>query len=207
MKPIWQGEPKAWEAYFKEYYSLFLNFAYSLVKDEDVAIAVVSNVFIKLWEKRGSFETEADMKFKFISEIRYRSIDHFREIKKASEREVAAAGDVIETYNIPEAEHIDKYFESKRDKKLYEEIDLLPKKCRQIMILYIKEKMQVKDIAKKLNISHNTVSTQIKNGVEKLRSSLLEQLKRVKDNPSLSDIELLLIYTLLYVESALFSAF
>ena len=55
---------------------------------------------------------------------------------------------------------------------LSEAILELPEKYRNVIILYYYEQFSVKDISSILNISENTVKTQLKRGRDKLKITL-----------------------------------
>ena len=50
----------------------------------------------------------------------------------------------------------------------------LPERRREIFLCSIKEGLSYKEIAKKLNISENTVDTQIRNAINYLKSKMKE---------------------------------
>ena len=55
-------------------------------------------------------------------------------------------------------------------------LNTLPEKCRTIFILYRFEDLSYQDVAKKMNISVNTVKTQMRRAFKKLREALKEYL-------------------------------
>ena len=77
----------------------------------------------------------------------------------------------------PATVQIEKHvIERDRDLLLSEAILALPEKYRNVIILYYYEQFSVKDIAGILNISENTVKTQLKRGRDKLKIILEEVL-------------------------------
>ena len=73
----------------------------------------------------------------------------------------------------PATVQIEKHvIERDRDLLLSEAILVLPEKYRNVIILYYYEQFSVKDIAGILNISENTVKTQLKRGRDKLKITL-----------------------------------
>ena len=77
----------------------------------------------------------------------------------------------------PATVQIEKHvIERDRDLLLSEAILALPEKYRNVIILYYYEQFSVKDIADILNISENTVKTQLKRGRDKLKIILEEVL-------------------------------
>ena len=77
----------------------------------------------------------------------------------------------------PATVQIEKHvIERDRDLLMSEAILALPEKYRNVIILYYYEQFSVKDIASILNISENTVKTQLKRGRDKLKITLEEVL-------------------------------
>ena len=56
FESIRNGDIKAFETLFKEFYPSMCAIAIRFVSDKDVAQDIVQEVFIKLWEKRTSYE-------------------------------------------------------------------------------------------------------------------------------------------------------
>lgn len=56
--------------------------------------------------------------------------------------------------------------------KLLDAIDRLPEKCRQIFMISCVDGLKYREIASQMNISENTVKTQIKLAYKKLREDI-----------------------------------
>ncbi|SFD01138.1 RNA polymerase sigma-70 factor, ECF subfamily [Chitinophaga sp. CF118] len=156
---------------FGHFYDLFYIplsfFAEQIILDKPAAEDVVTDVFIKLWEKRGSFNTEENIKaFLYIStKNACRNIlKHKSHIKKYEEST---------KYPIYQEDLVlDKILFTEVYWTLYNAIEKLPNQCQNVLKMSYLEQMKNQEIADKLNISINTVKTQKARALLLLRKKL-----------------------------------
>jgi RNA polymerase sigma-70 factor (ECF subfamily) len=176
---IKKGNIFAFEKLFKTYYKNLCLFAEHYVREKAMAEEIVGNFFLKLWEKRKSIEIKDTVKSYFYKSIRNHSLkylEHLKVMKKYEDyaRTMLERKELLSpSYgNYPLANMISKEIVDDIEKA----INQLPEKCREIFCLCRFENMSYEEIAAKLDISVNTVRTQMSRALVKLRESLRDHL-------------------------------
>ena len=146
--------------------------AYTYTSDWGKAQEIVQDVFVTCYS-----QYERRICIKSYKAWIYRiTINRAKDFKKTAwYKRIFLANRWIEEK--PATVQIEKHvIERDRDLLLSEAILALPEKYRNVIILYYYEQFSVKDISSILNISENTVKTQLKRGREKLKITLEEVL-------------------------------
>ena len=154
---------------YKAYYKALYSYAREMTGGVESAKDIVQEVFFKTWKQQGTFETEPALRAYLYNSVRNESINYLERVradhnkkkafgKRLKEMQMDVNGDLTlskeEVYRL-----------------LFEAIDALPLKQREIFLLAMKGKKN-SEIAEAMNISLNTVKTQKKSGMEKLRNRL-----------------------------------
>jgi len=174
-KEIWhkvqQGDEKAFEMVFKGYYSMLCTYACDLIKDLHQAKEVVQDVLVKLWLNRARVEINNSLKSYLYRSVHNHCInlvkhnDVEKRLRDQYEKDLPACSDANEYA-------LDPYFYEGIEKDIEEIIEALPDQCRNVFYLSRFERLSYEAIAQKLNISINTVKTQMRRALEKLRTQL-----------------------------------
>ena len=176
-----EGKEVAFDYLFRTRYKNLCRFAATFVIHFDVAEDIVQEVFEKVWKKSTRIdEGESIDSYLFVA-VRNAC---FTFLKNKRERvDLEAVKQNLET---PE-EVIE--FDTPELNRLWREIDNLPVQCKIVFKLVVLEDMKYKDVADSLDISVNTVKTQMKIAYKTLREklrqdqfSLLLLLFGMKDN-------------------------
>ena len=164
FESIRNGDIKAIETLFKEFYPSMCAIAIRFVSDKDVAQDIVQEVFIKLWEKRTSYEEIPNLKTFLYVSIKNLCFNYLRDKK--------------ETIDYTNQEVINREYHFKN--RLIEEetyrivshaIDSLPPQSSKIIKMCLEGK-QNKEIAEILGISVNSVKTLKYNALSTLKEVL-----------------------------------
>lgn len=163
-KEIKQNDKKALKKLHDKYFhQMYLYTSKTLNGNSALAEEIVSDCFIKLWEDRKKIEIEVSLKYYLYIILRNNIIDYSRKKKPLTE---PITGDFM----FPDDE---KFFDDQKQfAELYMAIKKLPLQCRKILELAVFENMTYNEIADKLNISKNTVKTQIGRAYKRLREML-----------------------------------
>ena len=162
-----QDERVALQKLFDVYYEPLLLYCYRLIRDLESAEDIVQDCFVHIWRSRRleNFEGELD-RFMFQA-IKFRAINYVRDqcrkdrlYSNISEREYELSAYFGE-------EEVGKEMEL-----LYRTISRLPDECRKIFLMACLADMKYREIADVLNISINTVKTQMKIALRFLRENL-----------------------------------
>ena len=158
------GDIKAYEMLFKKYYLSMCMIACRIVEDEDAAKDLVQEVFIRLWEKRETydFRDTADI-FLYVS-VKNKCFDYLK-----SRKNLPFLGDLATADN--EFFFRDILIEEETYRIMTEAIDALPAQSGRIIKLCLEGK-QNKEISETLGISVNTVKTLKYKAMDTLRVAL-----------------------------------
>ena len=173
------GDIFAFEKLFKKYYKNLCLFAEYYVREKAMAEEIVGNFFTNLWDKRKKVEVKESVKSYFFKSIYNQCIKYLEHLKVMKKYEDYARN-ILENKelfspssdNYPLANLISKEIEE----EIENAINQLPEKCREIFCLCRFENMSYEEVALKLNISINTIRTQMSRALEKLRESLKDYL-------------------------------
>ena len=175
LKRIRNSDIQAFEELFNAYYSLLCSFAASFVRNQQIAEEIVDDLFYHIWEIRRKFEIRDSMKSYLLRSTYNRCISWLRQQKKDQK----LIGDIAvinenAVLHIPsmEASPLHVLMNNEFQRKVETVIDELPHQCKQIFLLSRNEELSYTEIAERLQISKNTVKTQIKIALEKLRRGL-----------------------------------
>ena len=162
------GEEPAFEAIYRRYHLRILFFAQRFVSEAD-AKDVVSESFIRLWEKRMDFSTMgAVAQFLFVtSRNRCLNLVRHRVLQQHKQNEILR---LLET-----SEEADLFAEAVTTevlRLLHEEIQRLPTRMQEIFILSFQEGLKPRQIAERLGLSVQTVSNQKVSAIRLLREAL-----------------------------------
>lgn len=173
VKELKKGNKGAFEMVFKKYYSSLCVYVMKYCRDESTSKEIVSRFFFNFYEKRKTLQIETSLRSYLFRAVRNTALNYIRDnSKKVSEQESDA--DVL-TLSLSDSVH-----ETLLGKELQEviddAIDSLPDQCRVIFVKSRFEDKKYKEIAKELNLSINTVETQMSRALKKLRVDLKDYM-------------------------------
>lgn len=167
IKRVSEDDSKAFEALFKQYHKKIYAFALRLVQSEHEAEEIVQDVFIAVWNQRKKLKISGFfLSYLFgiarhkIYEYIQKKIKHEAFIKYHFENNIDYAFITDEEILYRELEN-----------KIRKLIQSLPARRREIFTLSRLDGLSYKEIANKLDISENTVDTQIRNALDFLRNN------------------------------------
>lgn len=177
---IKENDVKALEQVFNKFYGPLCLYATQIVSDEGNAQEIVSDLFLKLWEKRHLLQITQCLRTYLYRSVHNACIDYLKSAKsnkrnrwlKINEQINMIIGDdedfILNKFSIVEVE-----------KDVFNAIDRLPAQCREIFCLSRFERLTYPEIADRLNISVNTVKTQICRALDFLRDQLKKYLNLI----------------------------
>lgn len=164
-----KDERYAFHLLFERYYDNLLLYCFHISGDLEVAEDIVQDCFVYLWNSKrlNSFSGELE---RFIFKIvKNRSLLFLKEHKKRNE------GHRIASEEIP----ADCCAAAEEDRSevelLYNTIDRLPEKCRQVFLTACLSNKTYQQVADELGTSVNTVKTQMKTALRFLRENLQKE--------------------------------
>ncbi|MCS2890002.1 RNA polymerase sigma-70 factor [Parabacteroides faecis] len=155
----------------------FFRIAYYYLKTEEWAQEVVLDVFMKIWEKRESLHTIANLEDYFFITVKNAALNYLEKEQRRKNSTEELSDTVPGQEYSPEETLITEELFSHYVKAL----DRLPERCREIFIRIREEKQSYAQVAKELGISTNTVDVQLQKAVTRLRDILSRYLNTDED--------------------------
>jgi len=172
LKLIKNNDDRFFELFFKLYYSRLCAYASTLIKVPDLAEEIVQETFIKLWENRASIKIETSVKAYIFRCVHNNSINYIKR-NDVIERLSKQMSDEINYHNEVallnfKSEIIENLVSEELEYKLGSALNDLPSQCRKIFIMNRFDQLSYSEIATNMNLSINTVKTQMKRALRKL---------------------------------------
>jgi RNA polymerase sigma-70 factor (ECF subfamily) len=166
------GNAKQFEALFKQWYEPLCRYAHSLLHDTDEAEDIVQKTFCKLWDQREKLEIHTSIKSYLYRMVHNACLNTIKQWQTQSEHREAIAGSSVSTANCVE----DTVFHKELSARIDLAIAALPERCREVFLLSRMQHLSYLKIAETLQISPNTVETQIVKALKTLRIKLKDYL-------------------------------
>lgn len=165
LKKLREGDSFAFEVLFYKYRNKVKGFAVKIIPSKIDFEEIVQEVFVKVWINKESINPEKDFQSYLFSIAKNLILDH---LKSAVNRKLYFIGEHFQQdlfiEDNPESLLIDA-----AEEKLQKLIMEIPERRREIFLLSRFEGLSYRQIAEKLNISENTVDSQIRNALAFLR--------------------------------------
>jgi RNA polymerase sigma-70 factor (ECF subfamily) len=161
---------------YMSFYPQLVRFATVFVVFEEDAENIIQDLFVGLWEKKDSLNHVENINAYMYKLTKNKCLDHLKH-KMVKERFIANTQSYYEQeislkMQSLECFDIELASEERVEMVVSKAISALPPKCREIFILSRHDGLKYKEISEKLNISVNTVETQMCIALKKLRSSV-----------------------------------
>lgn len=159
-----KSNSNALKVLFKKYYQNLCYFSFSYVKEKQIAEEVVSDIFIKLWEKRAQINIGLKLKSYLYTAVKNQSLNYLRSNKLHSEK--LNSVDQITLTMIDNPDDNLRYEDLK--KVMDNLIETLPDKRKLIFRMNKFDELSYEEIASILSISISTVRNQMVSAVKYL---------------------------------------
>ncbi len=177
---IKENDVKALEMAFNKFYGPLCLYSNQILNNEEIAQEIVSDLFLKLWEKRQYLQITQCLRAYLYRSVYNACLDYIKS-SKATER--SKWFEINEQINLiigdDENDILDKLSIVEVEKDVYKAINQLPPQCREIFCLSRFERLTYSEISMKLDISVNTVKTQICRALDFLREYLKDYLNLI----------------------------
>ncbi len=151
---------------FVRYYNRLCQYVYGMIQDKSDSEDIVQELFLQLWNGRKKIAVTENVSAYLYKMAKNRTLNHIRSAanyKKLLDSQESQSG----YYEEGQLE-VDEFRIA-----LYDCIDKLPDRSKQILILHRVQGMKQKEIADKLNISVKTIKNQIWTSLQRLRKCLV----------------------------------
>ncbi|NLR82024.1 RNA polymerase sigma factor [Chitinophaga eiseniae] len=157
----------AFNAIYDRYSKMLYLFIHSKLDAAEISKDVLQELFISLWEKRHSLVLKESLKAYLYQVARYKIIDIYR--KNATYRKYLQQ--LIEHFDAQPHSIADTVDNKVRTQELFEAINHLPERMKEIFMLSRFENLSVEQISDHLGLSQQTVKNQITKALKILRAS------------------------------------
>jgi RNA polymerase sigma-70 factor (ECF subfamily) len=162
------GDRTAYTEIYHRYKPLLYIHAYKRLRDEDMAIDIVHDMFVSLWNNRHNIQPELGIRAYLFTMVRNRIFDLLA--RKQIESKYI---DSLRHFLNQHENHTDYPLRYKQLTEILEiEISLLPAKMQQVFRMSRTDQLTHNEIAEKLNISETTVKKQVQNALKVLKTKL-----------------------------------
>ena len=168
-----QGEDGAIEAIFAEYYPRLVFFSISMIHNREEALDIAQESLMQLWHNRIKVETwnEKHLTAYLFIMAKNKCYDYLRhcQVRAARQKEVEQTMQEQQSADL-------NMICSENLARVRREINRLPTRVAEILLLTFIEGRTTKEISEQLNISSNLVRVHRSRGLEKLRGSIVLSL-------------------------------
>ncbi|MFV0606563.1 MAG: RNA polymerase sigma-70 factor [Niabella sp.] len=178
------GDTKAFRFLFDHFAEKLTRFAYAIIKDEDEAILIMDEVFVKVWKNRQSIATVENITSYLYKATKNTALNH---LSKKAKDNIAQPFDFIDIYVEANDNPEQNMIFSETYHKIQTAVEELPPKCKMVFKLVREDGLRYKEVADILNISVKTVDAQMVLAVKKISEKLQNHFeafprKKVKKN-------------------------
>ena len=168
-RALHNGDERGFEFFFREYYPALCFYAGRYVYDRLLAEDLVTDAFVKLWQRRSLFDQPVLVRSYLYASVRNASINEFRH--REVEKEYA------ENYRYMFKEEIDntiieQMIEKEILQSVYASIRDLPRQCRKIISSLYRDGKNFREVAQEMDLSVNTIKNQKARGILLVRKKL-----------------------------------
>lgn len=168
------GDVRSFELMFKTYYPRLCTYAFQYTRDWEAARDIVKDFFVSFWEHRETIRINTSLSGYLFRSVKNRCIN-FLEREKP---EKTISLEEIRWQELKTGEpwsgeypHGDLLARELED-RIFREIEKLPDGCREVFTLSRVDGLSHKRIAEQLNVSENTVKSQIYKALKSIRDAL-----------------------------------
>ena len=167
-----QGSEKVFESIFKDHFKSLHAYAYTFLKDDELAEEVVQNVFCRIWEKRDNLKTDGSLKAYLYRAVHNESLNYLKHQKVKASFQVYYADQMEQS----EEHSSRKLMVNELERHIQKAMNELPQQCRTIFQLSRFEQLKYQQIADQMGLSVKTIENQMGKALKLMRLKLAEFL-------------------------------
>ncbi len=168
-----QNSQSAYRQLFIRLHKPLLRFAYGILKSNDDAEEVVSDVFMNIWQKRQELVAIESPLLYIYTAVKNRA---FNVLTKQKRQEAADAAEWLVPLNSVSFNPEQLMISQETILRIRKAIDELPARCRLIFILIKEDGLRYREVADLLNISIKTVEAQMAIAMRRMAQCMQLQL-------------------------------
>jgi len=162
---IRQSDYGSYNNLFVRYYSRLCQYVYSITHEKEDTEDIVQELFLSLWNNRKKIEITTNVSAYLYRMAKNFTLNHIRASKK--HQDLSGLQDELSAGSEEDQLESDEFRIA-----LYDCIERLPSRSREVLLLHRIEGLKQKEIAEKLSISVKTIKNQIWSSLQKLKYCL-----------------------------------
>lgn len=159
------------EKLYEKYYVYLCMIALHIVRNEEDAEEVVSDVFVRLWDSADRLKEIRSVKAYLVKAVRNASLNYIKHNRKYGLAESINAKD-LNILAWDDDYTLGQFYEKELLEIIDNCIENLPDSCREIFLLSRDKDLKYNEISDRLGISVNTVKAQMKIALSRLRENV-----------------------------------
>lgn len=159
----------AFRILYKEYYRALVVYAMQLIEEPQAAEDIVQELFSTIWERKRPFQSLGSLNNYLYNSVRNASLDYLKH-KDVENVYLQKIENEYRKFDLNEEDEED-FFGEEVYRQLFQTIDALPERCREVFLLHMDGKKN-EEIAVALHVSLETVKTQKKRAMAVLRKKM-----------------------------------
>ena len=164
-----QGDHQAYKELYTSLYGYLFQFAKTFVKSRETAEEIVSDVFIKVWEKRKELEKIDNLKVYLYVSTRNIAYNYLEKQKRNVLNHLDDYDADMTSVNVDPEQLL---ITAEMMKMIQKAIEELPPKCKLIFRLVKEDGLKYREVAEVLSISAKTVENQLAIALHKLGNAV-----------------------------------
>jgi RNA polymerase sigma-70 factor (ECF subfamily) len=175
FEKIQNGDRLAFEELYNDYYPRLVAFADGYLFDHEESKGLVQQVFIQFWQNLSTISIHGSLKSYLFAAVKNKCLNQLKHLKIRDRNKLQYVEASLHSKDVSAQNNELEDLEL----SLQNEILKLPDQIKKVLVLkYFKGKNR-KEIAIMLNISENSVKTQLQRGKKKLKSVLFKKASRL----------------------------
>jgi len=167
LEKLKEGDPLAYNQLFDKYYMPLCVYSLKYCDSYEMAEDIVQDFFVRMWDTKLYLKLENPINSYLFKSVKNNTL---QTMKKESKFVFQDIENVVN--NLMEDEPLDFATLEEEKKKLFEQVEALPEKSKEVFKAIVLDNMKYKEVAKHLDISVNTVKTHYARALKQLRFKL-----------------------------------
>jgi RNA polymerase sigma-70 factor (family 1) len=163
-----EGREEGFNHFFNSLYKPLYFFATRYVKDSAAAEDIITDSFIKLWDKREIFETEAGIKGYLYKTVYNASIRWLQN----QQRKMFHLSSYAKQNDTTEHSYLNNIIKAETINNLHKAIGHLPAQCKTVFTKLFIEGKSASETAQEMNLTISTIKNQKARGIKLLKTLL-----------------------------------
>lgn len=164
------GDQQAYKELFTTLYPTLFSFTTGIIKSKQVAEEIISDVFIKIWEKRQDLELIINLQVYCFVIAKNLSLNYLEKQNRIATLDIEDYSETLATDIYIDPEQL--MITSEMVERINLAIDALPARCKIIFNLIKENDFKYKEVAEIMNISVKTVENQLAIALKKISISI-----------------------------------